>query len=89
MLMFTRVAGARTSEAVTMGDGTYELSYVGGDKGAAVGEHKVTITTFEAPVVQDDGKSVGGRGEELPPQYTSGSERRTVEAGEQMIDFAI
>lgn len=88
-IYFTPVAGGRASEAVTQGDGSYELVYVGGEKGAAVGEHKVVITTFEPQIIQDDGTKTGGRPEELPAQYTSGTERRTVTAGAQVIDFAL
>jgi hypothetical protein len=84
---FTPVAGGRTSEGLTGADGSYELVYLRDQKGAAVGEHKVRITTFEEPIVEDNGTKRGGRPEEAPPQFSGGEERRKVEAGEQVIDF--
>jgi hypothetical protein len=86
---FSPVEGGRTSEGVTQGDGSYELVYLRDEKGAIIGEHKVRITTYEPPIDLDGGGKEGGRPEEIPPKYSSGEERRTVNAGSQVIDFEV
>ena len=88
-VFFTPVDGGRTSEAVTQDDGSYELIYLRDIKGAKIGEHQVRITTFEQPEVLDDGTQAEGRPEAMPPEFSQGTELRTVEAGEQVIDFEI
>lgn len=87
---FRPVEGGRSSTAVTKADGSYELTYLREAMGAKIGEHLVQITTFEAPTMEDNGKLVGGKKELLPENYARGDlERRSVSAGENVIDFDI
>ncbi len=87
-ISFRPVDGGLTSQAVTNADGSYELVYLRESKGAKVGEHFVQITTYEDPIVEDDGSRSGGKPELMPEAYARGDlERRTVSAGENVIDF--
>ena len=89
-IKFRPVEGGSSSTAVTGADGTYELNYLREIMGAKIGEHLVQITTFEDPMMEDNGKLVGGKKEQLPESYARGDvERRSVAAGENTIDFDI
>ena len=87
---FRPVEGGLTSQSLTGEDGRYELNYLREQKGAKVGTHFVQITTFEDPVVEDDGTKSGGRKELMPAEYSRGDlEKRDVAAGENTINFEI
>ncbi len=78
----------RVSRGRTRADGTYELRYVGNEKGALLGEHKVMITSR-----WEEEDPVTGRftehPERLPPKYHVKSDlKQTVEAGHNKFDFA-
>ena len=90
VVSFTPVGGGRSSTAQTGEDGSYELTYLRDIKGAKIGEHEVRITTFEEPVIEDDGSKSGGRQEEMPDEYLNGSVKRTVEdVDDNVIDFDV
>ncbi len=90
IVMFRPVDGGLTSQAVTNDDGAYELNYLREMMGAKVGEHFVRITTYEDPVVEDNGKQSGGRTEMMPSEYAGGvTVKKTVNAGENVIDFEL
>ncbi|MCI0333903.1 MAG: hypothetical protein L0228_11850 [Planctomycetes bacterium] len=77
----------RLSRGRTGADGKYQLSYVGSEMGALLGEHKVTITS--AWEEEDPLKGITHHPERLPPRYHTKSDlKRTVEAGHNTFDFA-
>jgi len=85
-IVFSPVEGGQSSEATTDAQGNYELVYRGDEKGAKVGEHKVFISTFEESVLDDSGKSTGGREELVPEQYNRNTTLTvTVEPGANEI----
>ncbi|QDU73443.1 hypothetical protein Pan97_04140 [Bremerella volcania] len=91
VVTFAPVEGGRSAVAVTQADGTYELNYTPGVKGAKLGKNSVRITTYIAPELDDDKRVVNpGKPERLPPKYSRGEEV-TVEvmSGENTFDFAV
>lgn len=78
----------RVSRGRTGPDGAYELGYVGNERGALLGEHKVTITSRW----EDENMATGRiteHPEKLPRKYHMESDlKRTVEAGHNTFDFA-
>ncbi|HOP76094.1 MAG TPA: carboxypeptidase-like regulatory domain-containing protein [Thermogutta sp.] len=89
-IIFTPVDGGRASMAVTDGSGHYELEFAGGVKGAVVGKHKVSISTFEAGEKDDTGKLVGHVPERVPPRYNKDTIlEQEVKRGHQVIDFKL
>ena len=89
-VIFTPVEGGRSSMAVTDGSGRYELEFGPGMKGALVGKHKVSISTFEAGETDDSGKLVGHVPERVPAKYNRDSILTAeVKAGSQVIDFKL
>lgn len=89
-VIFTPVDGGRSSMAVTDDTGHYELEFAGGVKGALVGKHKVTISTFEAGQKDDFGKLVGHIPERVPPKYNRDTILEVeVKKGHQVIDFPL
>ncbi len=82
--------GGRTAEAVTDAQGHYVLSYTGHGTGALAGPNKVSISTYQEPVSQDDGTTQGGVPEKVPAKYNKQSTLiRDVQPGQQTIDFAL
>ena len=89
-VIFTPVDGGRSSMAVTDGSGRYELEFSPGVKGALVGKHKVSISTFEAGETDDTGKLVGHVPERVPAKYNRDTILTAeVKAGSQVIDFKL
>jgi len=89
-VVFTPVDGGRPSMAVTDGSGHYELEFAGGIRGAVVGKHKVSISTFEAGEKDDSGKLVGHVPERVPPKYNLETTlEQEVKRGSQVIDFKL
>lgn len=89
-IYFSPVDGGQTSEAITDAAGHYELLYKRDEKGAKIGKHKVVITTFEEPTVEDDGSVSGGMPERIPAKFnTSTTLEKEVAAGENVIDFPL
>ena len=75
------------SRGLTNANGTYELKYVGDQKGALVGEHAVTITTKWMDEDPATGKMTQ-HAERLPAKFNTSSEiRKTVVAGHNTFDF--
>jgi hypothetical protein len=87
IIQFTPSLG-RVSRARTGRDGKYELKYVGNEKGARLGEHKVSISTRWMDEDRATGK-ITQNPELLPPKYNSESVlTKTVVSGHNNFDFA-
>ena len=87
-IMFLPVGGGQSSEGESNPSGEYELFFRAGEPGAQIGKHKVTISTFIPPEVDDLGTKTGGRAEVFPSQYNSNTTlEKEVVAGENVIDF--
>lgn len=91
VVTFAPAEGGRSAIAVTQADGTYELNYTPGVKGAKSGMNNVRITTYVAPELDDDKRVVNpGKPERLPPKYSGGQEVSVeVKSGENTFDFAV
>jgi len=87
---FAPAEGGRSAIAMTQADGSYELNYTPGVKGAKLGQNSVRITTYVAPELDDDNRVVDpGKPELLPPKYSRGETTVDVKPGENTFDFAI
>ncbi len=87
-ISFAPVTGGQTSDATTGPGGEYELIYKRDLKGAKIGKHKVSISSYQPPEVPEVGPPVGGRPELVPAQYnTQTTLEREVVAGENVFDF--
>jgi hypothetical protein len=82
-------ASGRPSQAITGEDGSYELSYVGNEKGALVGEHRVTISTYTLDEDRTTHRMIT-RPEVLPARYHSKSElKQIVEPKHNEFNFVL
>ncbi|WP_291171768.1 carboxypeptidase-like regulatory domain-containing protein [Gimesia sp.] len=80
----------RTSTGTTDAEGHYELDYSGTLKGAKIGKHSVSITTFNAPEGNLETKEAQKQvpKEKVPAQYNANTTLTAdVKAGENTIDF--
>ncbi len=78
--------GGSPSSGVTDAEGRYELMYTFDKRGAAPGEHLVSIRTGGTRA-DDSGREVECR-ECVPAKYNSQTElKRTVEPGRNLLDF--
>jgi len=99
---FTPVADGRPSAATSDSSGYYTLRYKGSIKGARVGEHDVTMTTFREELTyseetdedepvdvtgEDSEITIPGRPETIPAKYTEEKLRVTVEPGSNTINL--
>lgn len=83
-ITFTPIEGGRPSIATTDSSGAYELLYTKDQKGAVVGPHTITITTYEE---SDDQVT---REEKVPTKYNLETTlKETVKAGSQTLDFEL
>lgn len=91
IIQFQPTNGERPSAAATDATGHYELMYATTTKGARVGEHAVTISTYsEFKVDEETGNRSPGTPELLPAKYNIKSElKKTVEPGSNTIDFEL
>ena len=91
MVMFNPAGKGRPSGAVTDVEGWYELTYSSSAMGALVGEHDVTIRTYQAPdPYAEDPAAKQGVAEKVPAKYNARTElTKTVEPTEQVIDFQL
>lgn len=91
VVTFAPAEGGRSAMAVTQTDGTYELNYTPGVKGAKLGMNSVRITTYIAPELDDNNRVVNpGTPERLPPKYSAGQELTVeVKPGDNTFDFAV
>jgi len=91
VVTFAPVEGGRSAVAVTQADGTYELNYTPGVKGAKLGKNSVRITTYVEPEKDDNNRVVDpGKPERLPPKYSGGNELTVeVKPGENTFDFPV
>jgi hypothetical protein len=76
-ITFIPVEGGQSSEGETSPSGEYELYFRYDEPGAQVGKHRVTISTFAPPEVDDAGK----------PYNANTTLEKEVVAGENVIDF--
>ena len=82
----------RASVGQTDEEGHYELQYIKNVKGAVVGPHKVTISTY---INKDDDPATsefGGKGREetMPPKYLDRRKTElstTIESGSNTVNF--
>lgn len=89
--------GSRTYYGSTDQSGRYELSAGGAQKGAPVGEYKVTCSKFLKPdgsPFKSDGQSpeLAGAKESIPPRYSDQSQtelKATVKDGGATIDLEL
>lgn len=83
----------RPSYARTDDQGHYELSYTSDKKGATLGKHRITISTFvqgDSEAEQAEGEGIKGSPEKVPAKYNSSTElSREVVAGDNTIDFEL
>lgn len=85
MVVFTPVAGGRSSGGRTDATGHYELIFSEDREGALPGEHLVRVSTFQKGD-PDSGKQ--GVPEKVPPKYNSRSElKKTVKDEANVIDI--
>ena len=81
---FVPSAGGRPSTAVTDSEGRYELLYTMTEKGAAIGEHKVIVSTLH----ESDGKLL--RAEQVPMKYNLESTlTKMIASGGQTVDLQL
>jgi hypothetical protein len=88
---FAPKEGGRTAFAVTGADGSYELEYTAGVKGAKLGPNTITLTSYVEPELDDDDKVVEpAKPERFPPEYNAkASETRDVVPGDNVFDFDV
>lgn len=87
LVMFTPVAGGRPAAARTDEAGRYELQYTESRDGALLGEHTVSISTYQEGDVSSGIPNVP---EKVPAKYNVHSElKKTVEAGNNTFDFPL
>jgi len=84
-------AGGRSSGGYTDDKGHYSLTYTRSQKGALIGDHKVTISTgLEKDYL--DGAKTDERAESMPKKYLDKNKTdltATVEGGKNNIDFEL
>jgi hypothetical protein len=87
LVMFTPVAGGRPAAARTDEGGCYELQYTEARDGALLGEHVVSISTYQEGDVSSGIPSIP---EKIPAKYNVKSElKQTVEAGDNTFNFPL
>ena len=101
---FTPVADGRPSAATSDSAGYYVLFYKGSVKGARLGEHDVTMTTFREAMtyvedtdedepadanIEDSEITIPGRPEEIPAKYFEDPLTVTVAEGSNTIDLTL
>lgn len=91
VVTFAPTEGGRSAFAKTDADGSYELQYTPGEMGAKIGANKVTISTYNAPTLDDNNKVVDpGQPERFPPEYNQDSTvTKDVTPGDNEIDFDV
>lgn len=86
-VFFSPDGGGRTSAARTDADGRYELTYVGKEMGAKIGQHTIRLTTSEEVTNPKTGRSMHTP-EKVPAKYNEKSElKRDVAEGANTIDL--
>ncbi len=92
VIEFTPVGEGRPSAGESDTTGTYTLYFKGSTAGALVGEHEVSMTTFQEAM--DYGGAEGftdipGRAEKIPKKYATEKVRVTVEPGSNTINLEL
>ncbi|MDZ4686122.1 MAG: carboxypeptidase-like regulatory domain-containing protein [Planctomycetaceae bacterium] len=90
IVTFSPDSGGRTSQAMTDDNGVYDLIYMGQDKGAKIGTHKVRITTAYEGLDPKTGQTVEKK-EVVPKRYNSTETELTadVKPGPNEVDFQL
>ena len=79
----------RASSGKTDSSGNYELVYVGDEKGAKIGAHKVSITTPQQDT-PEEGESTKKAKEKIPAEYNAKTTLTAdVKAGDNVFDFEL
>jgi len=87
LVMFTPVAGGRPAAARTDAGGCYVLQYTEDRDGALLGEHVVSISTYQEG---DVSSGIAIVPERVPAKYNVHSEiKTTVKAGNNNFDFPL
>lgn len=90
---FTPVGGAgRPSAGESDSSGYYSLTYKGTTNGARIGEHEVTMTTFQEAMNYGGAEGfedMPGRDEEIPKKYAAEKLRVKVEPGSNTINLEL
>src|SRR5262245_28331881 len=86
VVMFAPVNGGSPAIGRTSSDGSYTLVYSKKISGALVGEHTVTISTFQEPLDDPPTPEVP---EKVPFKYREGEDlpKVTVKSGSNTLDF--
>ena len=87
---FYPTSGDRGSSGKTDKDGHYELRYTRTEKGAVIGEHKVTISTEVKADNYEEEDTEEARPETIPKKYLDRKKTvllETVESGDNTINF--
>ena len=87
---FYPTSGDRGSSGKTDKDGHYELRYTRTEKGAVIGEHKVTISTEVKADNYEEEDTEEARPETIPKKYLDRKKTvllETVESGGNTINF--
>ena len=88
-IYFSPEGGGRTSAGRTDSEGRYELTYVGKEMGAKVGQHVIRLTTSEEVTNPKTGRSTHTP-EKIPARYNEKSElKRDVAGGDNTIDLEL
>ncbi len=83
-----RPAEGRSSYGITDDEGQYELMQPGGERGAAVGIHAISIETYR--IYTDESGEPREHAETIPARYNANSElTHEVKPGQQTVDFAL
>lgn len=88
VVTFVPVEGGRAAMAITQADGSYELNYTPGVKGAKLGDNRVQLSTYIEPSINDNRVVDKGTPERFPPKFSGGEEVVvTVKSGNNVFDF--
>jgi hypothetical protein len=76
------------SYGITDDDGRYKLKQAGGEEGAVLGKHAISIETYR--IFADEAGEAREHPETIPPRYNADSVlSHDVQPGEQTVDFTL
>ena len=91
-ISFYPLGGGRSAAGLSDEQGNYSLQYNSSTTGAPVGEHEVTITTYQEGFEyggEGDLEDIPGRDEEIPDKYASEKPKVDVKAGANTINLTL
>jgi hypothetical protein len=90
IIYFSPEGGGRVSQDMTDAQGKFDAVYIGRDRGAKVGKHKVRITTAYETVDEKTGRTIEKK-EVIPKRYNSEQTELSVEVkpGDNILDFKL